>query len=256
MCYTAESATLKKLKYAEHRGDEHEVEALLRKLEELQILKTPKYHVSGFSHPQLMVFTNHEPLKPQAFYWGLIPAWSKTLADAKKGWNNTLNARGESIFEKPSFRNSAKSKRCLIYLDAFYEHHHANKQTYPFRIAMKDASPMAIAGLWEEWTDKETGVIFQTTTIVTTEGNPLMTKIHNNPKAEGSRMPVILPKEKQDEWLIDCKTDLDRKHLESMIKPLDESLLEAHTVARLLGKEAIGNVKEAENKVEYPELIF
>lgn len=254
MCYNTEAGCRRALKYAMLRGDEKMIDMLLKRLKEFERGKIPLYHVSGFAHPKLMVFTNLEPFTPQHFTWGLIPAWTKTLADAKKLWNNTLNARGETIFEKPAFRTPAKLKRCLIYLDAFYEHHHANGRTYPFRISMKDDSPMAIAGLWDEWVDTQTGEIYLTTTIVTTEANPMMTRIHNNPKAEGPRMPVILPKERQDEWLIDYKSDEDKKHLQSLIKPFDETLLKAHTVGPLLGKNAMANTVEAEREVVYADL--
>lgn len=257
MCYDAESATLLSLKYALHRGDHHAAEQLQKQLDELILTRGPSYHVSGFSFPGLIAFTNQQPFTPVLLSWGLIPGWIKTAADAKKIRAQTLNAKGETIFEKPSFRNPAKNKRCIIYLDAFYEHHHANKQTYPFRIAMKDGSPMAVAGLWDEWLDRETGEIFKTTTIVTTSGNPLMAKIHNNPKAEmGPRMPVILEKEKQDEWLITCKTEADKEHLLGLIKPFDENKLTAYTVGRLRGKQAVGNVPAVENAYIYNELKF
>src|SRR5438067_1941610 len=119
MCYTAESLTLKAYKYAIHRGDLNYAEELARKLNDLDPTRFPFYHVSGFAHPKLMVFTNEKPMEPQFYVWGLIPCWTKTEKDAKKIWNQTLNARGETIFEKPAFRGSAKSKRCLVYLDAF-----------------------------------------------------------------------------------------------------------------------------------------
>lgn len=254
MCYTAEAGTKAALKYATHRGDKDAIKRLEIELERLSVLKEPKFQVSGFTHPKLPVFTNQAPYKAQELIWGLIPAWTKTMEEGKKIWNNTLNARGESIFEKPSFRSSAKTKRCLIYLDAFYEHHHANKKSYPFRIVMKNDEPMAIAGLWEEWVDKTSGEIISTCSIVTTIGNPLMRKIHNNPNAEGPRMPVILSKETQNEWLMECKTDLDRKHIESLIKPLDEMQLKAYTVAKLQGKNAIGNLPEVEKEILYLEL--
>ncbi|MCC6370217.1 MAG: SOS response-associated peptidase [Bacteroidia bacterium] len=254
MCYTTEALTVSTIKYARHRGDYHLAEELERKLNELLTNREPKYYVSGFTHPSLLIFTNQQPYTPQLFTWGLIPSWTKTLADGKKFWNNTLNARGETIFEKPSFKDSAKNKRCLIYIDAFYEHHHYNKQTYPFRIALKSGEPMSLAGLWQEWTDRSTGEILQTFSIVTTVGNPIMTKIHNNPKAEGPRMPVILTKETQDEWLIDCKTEQDKEHLQSLIKPLDENLLTTYTVGRISGKNSMANTKEAENEVIYNEL--
>ena len=80
--------------------------------------------------------TNEKPLQPQLFHWGLIPAWVKDNQTAQTIVNQTVNARGETIFEKPAFKSSAKNKRCIVYVDAFYEHHHANGKTYPFRIAM------------------------------------------------------------------------------------------------------------------------
>src|SRR5688572_19919691 len=137
MCYHVESATLHAIKYAIHRGDFHLAEELQRKLDELLIKQEPRFHVSGFAHPQLIAFKQQDPYSPSLLNWGLIPMWTKSGTDAKKVRTQTLNARGETIFEKPSFKNSAKNKRCIIYLDAFYEHHHANKQTYPFRISMK-----------------------------------------------------------------------------------------------------------------------
>lgn len=243
------------IEYARLRGNHTTVEALEKMLEELGFSKKPLYHVSGFAHPELLAFTNESSSTPVPLQWGLVPTWTKSAADAKKVRTQTLNARGETIFEKPSFRGPAKSRRCLIYVDAFYEHHHANKQTYPFRIAMKDGTPMIFAGLWEEWVDKESGEIHKTCSIVTTVGNPLMAKIHNNPKAEmGPRMPVILLPEQQDEWLIECKTELDKQHLVSLIKPLPPELLQAHTVGRLQGKNAIGNIPEVRLPFSYPDL--
>ena len=256
MCYDVESQTKAALKKAQMRGGSlEEIEALKMKLEQFKA-ETPYYHVSGFAHPKLLAFTDKDPLEPQFFKWGLIPAWVKDKISAGQLSNQTLNARGETIFEKPSFQSSAKTKRCLIYLDAFYEHHHFKGKTYPFRISFKDDSPLPVAGLWSEWIDKETGEIIPTLSIVTTEANTLMQKIHNNPKAEGPRMPVIFTKETQNEWLIPCTNEDDKKHIQSLIKPCDENLLNAYTVGRLKGKEAVGNIPEIENEIKYPELTF
>ena len=251
MCYTDEAQTKAAIKYAQHKSfDAAIIKKLQLKLETLSY--TPFYHVSGFAHPKILVFTDAEPLEPKLFHWGLIPSWTKDEEGAKKIVNQTLNARAETIFEKPAFRSSAKNKRCLVYLDAFYEHHHLNGKTFPFRIAMKDDSPMAMAGLWEEWANPMgSGELIQTFTIVTTKGNAMMKKIHNNPKLEGPRMPVILPKEKQDEWLDPAANQMQ---LESLLKPFDETLLEYRTVGKLLGKDAIGNKPEAEHKVKYQEI--
>jgi putative SOS response-associated peptidase YedK len=203
-----------------------------------------------------MVFTNEKPDEPQAFVWGLIPSWVKSAVDAKKFYNQTLNARGETIFEKPSFKTPAKSKRCLVYIDGFYEFYHAGGKTYPFHIVMKDDSPMALAGLYDEWVNKETGEIVHSVTLVTTKANETMSRIHNNPKADEARMPVILPKEKQNEWLAPIHSDEDRKRIEALIVPFDDSQLKYYTVRPLKGKNAVGDTPEALEEFEYPELAL
>ena len=92
------------------------------------------FHVSGFSHPNIFIYTNEDPNKPTLSTWGLVPFWIKTNEDQLSIWNKTLNARSETIYQKPSFRASAKDKHCLIYIDGFYEHHHYKGKTYPFYI--------------------------------------------------------------------------------------------------------------------------
>ena len=129
----------------------------------------------------------------------------------KKQWNNTLNARGETIFKLNSFRKAANESRCLIYIDGFYEHHHFGKQTYPFYIFKKDLSPLPLAGLYTEWTNPETHGRLLTFSIVTTTGNELLSKIHNNPKLKEARMPVILHEELADQWLAKLEGEKDQK---------------------------------------------
>lgn len=257
MCYDVTSATYAKLKYARHRGgDPDYLDALQAELDLLMSGMPANYHASGFSHPKLLVFTNLAPFKPQAFSWGLIPSWTKDREAAKTISNITLNARGETIFDKPSFRAAAKSKRCLIMVDSFFEHHHLGKQTFPFRIALKNEEPITLAGLWEEWTDKETGELVQTCSIVTTVGNEVMSKIHNNPKAEGPRMPVILPQHIQDKWLEPINSETDKQAIQNLIQPYDANELVYHPVRRLKGKEAIGNQPLATEPFEYAELAL
>jgi putative SOS response-associated peptidase YedK len=256
MCYDITSALYAKLKYARHRGDSEEEIAQIRdELENWLSQNQGYYHVRGFSHPKMMVFTNDDPLKPQAFRWGLIPGWVKDNKSAFTLWNSTLNARGETIWEKPSFRNAAKNKRCLIYIDAYYEFHHLKGKTYPFRIAAADESPLVVAGLWEEWVDKETGELIETATMVTTAGNQHLSKIHNSPKLEcGPRMPVFLSREEQNEWLIPCKTEADKAHLDSLIRSYPDELLTYKTSPRLAGKEYPGNIPAITEEYKYPEL--
>lgn len=255
MCYDIKTSLETQLKRAKRFNDEKAIREIEEKL--LPYLDLPLYHTSGFSHPRLLIYTNKDPKLPVAATWGLVPHWVKDKVQLKKIWNNTLNARGETIFEKPSFRESAKHQRCLIYIDGFYEHHHFNGKTYPFFIRRKDTEPLILGGLWSDWVDTETGEILNTFSIVTTVGNSLLAKIHNNPKIEGPRMPLILPDEIADKWLNeDVPDNLLGKYFQELIKSYPENELEAYTVARLRGKEYQGNVEEISNPIAYEELVF
>lgn len=255
MCYDVAAGTKSALKYAKHRGDDPEMIAELEKQLQLWINTSAHFHaVSGFAHPHLLVFTDDKPYTPQSFQWGLIPFWVKQKSIAATLMNQTLNARAESMFDKPSFRESAKHKRCLVYVDAFYEYHHFNGKTFPYHIAMKDGSPMVFAGLWDEWTDRETGEVIPTVSIVTIKGNEIMSRIHNNPKLNEARMPAILLKSDQNQWLQPVQTEEDELKLTQWLQPIASELLECHTVRRLKGKEALGNVPEAAEEFIYQEL--
>ncbi|MBW1297829.1 SOS response-associated peptidase [Aquimarina litoralis] len=260
MCYDVKSSLRSQLKRAKHYGDTKKIAEIEKELAPLTDL--PIHHRQGHSHPKLLIYTNESPEVPVVSQWGLVPFWVKDNTQRKSISKSTLNARGETIFEKASFRDSAKKKRCLIYVDGFYEHHHfkpeneSKAKTYPFYIHRKDGEPIIFAGLWSEWLDKETGELINTFSIVTTEGNDLLTKIHNNPKLKGPRMPVILPDELADKWLNPNEEELDKQVLEDLIKPYPEEELTAYTVGRLRGKDYAGNVEEISNEVVYEELVF
>lgn len=254
MCYDIKASLEAQLTRAQREQDYQAIEEIMEKL--IPLTDLPIHHVSGFSHPELLIYTDRSLNFPEVATWGLVPHWVKGDEQRKKLWNQTLNARGETIFEKPSFRNAAKNNRCIVYVDGFYEHHHFGGKTYPFYIHRKDLEPLALAGLWSEWTDNGTGGSINTFTIVTTEGNPLLAKIHNNPKLKGPRMPFILPLELEDKWLIHIDDEVDQKSIEELIQSYPEEELTAHTVTRLRGKEYIGNVKEVSDSFEYEELEF
>ena len=105
------------------------------------------------------------------------------------------------MFDKPSFRAAARKRRGIIVIDSFYEHHHFLGKAYPFNVRYADESAMVVAVLWEEWTDKSTGELLKTFSMVTTEGNELMSVLHNSPKLDGPRMPVFLQGEAIAHWL-------------------------------------------------------
>ena len=254
MCYDIKASLEAQLNRAKRIGDQRAMEEIQEEL--IPLTDLPLNHVSGFSHPKLLIYTDRSPVYPEVSSWGLVPHWVKNKDQLKKLWNNTLNARGETIFEKPSFREAAKNSRCILYIDGFYEHHHFKGKTYPFYIQKKDQSPMALAGLWSEWYDGETNTMLNTFSIVTTVGNSLMAKIHNNPKLEGPRMPVILPSQLENLWLKPVHNDLDKEQLETLITAFPENELEAYTVGRLRGKEYMGNVPEVSEELVYEELVY
>ncbi len=254
MCYDIKASYQAQLKRARRRNDLQAIDEVMEKLVPLTDL--PIHHASGFSHPELLIYTDRSPNFPEVATWGLFPFWVHDQEQLKKLWNNTLNARGETIFEKPSFRESAKHHRCIIHVDGFYEHHHYNGKTYPFFIHDKDNEPLALAGLWSEWRNEETRGTLNSFSIVTTEGNTMMGKIHNNPKLKGPRMPLILPEELEDSWLRPIEDELDQKSIQELIHSSAEGELVAHTVAKLRGKEYAGNTESISDEVSYPDLVF
>ncbi|WP_281542398.1 SOS response-associated peptidase [Maribacter aestuarii] len=253
MCYDIQANLETQLRRAMRDSDIHVIEEIKTKLERLT--GHPYYHTTGFKHPKLLIYTNESPKKPVVSQWGLAPYWVKDKKQLYSAWNKTLNARGETIFDLKSFKSSAINRRCIIPVDGFYEHRHYKGKTYPHYIYRKDGEPMNLGGLWREWTDKVSGEILNTFSIVTTTANPMMEKIHNNPAASDEpRMPLILLDELEEKWLEDYEEELAEQAVTELIKPFPEELMDYHTVDRLRGKEYKGNVPEIDEEVEYPEL--
>lgn len=252
MCYDVEQQHWRVVKHLKRFGTQEEYEKAFADYQrKWNPNSDPKgFHLAGFSHPDLLIALSISPLKIEKAKWGLIPFWVKDEKQALQIWNKTINARGETIFEKPSFRKAAKDGRCLIIVDSFFEHHHFNKQSFPFRIKLKNGEPMIIAGIFDKWVNKQTGEEILTTAIVTTAANPLMAKIHNNPKVPSPRMPLILSESDARNWL-GATNKLD---IESLIRPSDEQQLEVYTVQTLRGKSALGDVPDAIEPFNYPEL--
>ena len=211
---------------------------------------TPMYHSSGFDHMDIPVITNEATNSIQLFSWGLIPEWVKDKEKAIKIQNATLNARDDTLFQKPSFKKAATLRRCLVLIDGFYDHHWKDKQSYPFYIQQKDGDSMALGGIWETW--KYEDVFRNTVSIITTEPNHRMAWIHNRPRAsEGPRMPFILSKYNEAAWL---DSTLSPREVSDMIRPYPEELLKDHTVNRLRGKSYPGNIPEIRQSYNYQEL--
>jgi len=154
---------------------------------------------NGFEHPKTPVIANCNVNSINMFQWGLIPSWATDKSIQKY----TLNAKIETIHEKPSFKSSL-NKRCLVLCDAFYEWQWLDskgKRKQKYKIYLPNNESFAFAGLWNEWTDKNTGEIIKSYTILTTEANELMSKIHNSKK----RMPIVLRNGKESDWLVENK---------------------------------------------------
>lgn len=252
MCY--ESAQLAERIYRDAirtGASEEELEYLRRNWEEKKRHKPSAkyYHVSGFEHPELVAFyKKDEHLEVDHFTWGLIPHWVKDENQATEIWNKTLNARGETLFEKPSFKDAALSNRIVIPLDGFYEHHHKNGKTFPHFIQQTNGETMLVAGISSKWMHPISGVPIQSLSIVTTKGNELMQEIHNNPKLKEPRMPLILGEDNAQHWLDD-----DIETAQSLLEP-STAAMKAHPVRRLKGNNAVGNVPEVQESFYYPEL--
>ena len=156
--------------------------------------------------------------------WGLIPHWAKDL----KIGSRMINARAETVAEKPSFRTALQRRRCLVLAVEFYEWQRDGKNKRPMRIVMRSGEPFAFAGLWETWRDPE-GTVIPSCTIITTTPNDLLKPIHN-------RMPVILSRDLEDFWL-DESVD-DPAALTSVLTPYPDDAMEAYEVSSLVNSVA------------------
>ena len=256
MCYNLEYHAKRLIMEAEKIGiPKQQVEQLREYLKKQQANSSQDlYNANGMTHPSLLVISNDKSQYIQEMEWGLIPNWVNNTELANDIRNKTINARGESIFEKASFKSSAKYRRCVIVADSFFEHHHKFGKKFPYNIRRKDESPMLIAGLWDEWNDFDSGEIRRTFSIVTCEANSLLEEIHNNPKHSDARMPVLLESNEANTWLKDIHNPHDKKDILDLIKSYPSEKLDAYTVQRLLGHQSLGNGPEVIKEHKYSEL--
>jgi putative SOS response-associated peptidase YedK len=180
----------------------------------------PRYNIAP-SQP-ILAIPNDGKNTADFFLWGLIPSWAKDPTIA----NKLINARGETIAEKPSFRGGFKYKRCLIPADGFYEWKSlvSTKTKTPYFIHLKDRKPFAFAGLWDEW-QSPSGDALRTCTIITTIPNELMSTLHN-------RMPLILSKKNYADWLDPAPRTPDS--LLHLIQPFPSDDMSAYPVSTMV----------------------
>ncbi|MCA9493307.1 MAG: SOS response-associated peptidase [Myxococcales bacterium] len=194
----------------------------------------PRYNIAPTNEVACVVREgDHDVMK--TFRWGLIPSWAKDRKMAYK----TINARAETVASKPAFRSAFKRRRILVLADGFYEWERTDpKNKVPHLIQLREGKPFGMAGLWERWTDPESGEDVYSCTIVTTGPNTLMNGIHD-------RMPVILPAESWATWL---DPDVqDPAKLTELLVPYPAEDMQERAVSR-----KVGDVKNKDEDVQGP----
>lgn len=185
----------------------------VKRRDRLETLGTPKYNI-GPTINLPAIRTEDEGDAWALLRWGLIPRWAK---DLKAGYK-TINARAETVAEKPAFRDAYRRRRCLLPISSFYEWRKTPSGKQPFAIRIQDEEMFTLAGLWEEWTSPD-GEVIESCTVVTTEANALMSGIHD-------RMPVIVDKDERDVWL-----RADPATAAHVMRPYDPGRMEAYKVS-------------------------
>lgn len=183
--------------------DANSIQTYFPWLDEIPPQIVPRYNIAP-TQP-IAAISNQHPNKVDHFLWGLIPFWAKDPSIASR----MINARGETLAEKASFKNAYKRRRCLILADGFYEWAKVpgQKAKQPYYIRLEDGAVFAFAGLWEEWQSPE-GSQIKSATIITTEPNALVKKVHD-------RMPVILHPKDYARWL--SRKEISPKELQPLL---------------------------------------
>jgi putative SOS response-associated peptidase YedK len=191
----------------EHFATRFAVESLPDDLE-------PRYNIAPTQ--SIPVITRNSPNRVELMRWGLIPSWAK---DASIG-NKMINARAETVAEKPSFKRALAARRCLVPCSGFYEWRRDDKSKVPYFIFVRNTELFSFAGLYELWKNPS-GNLVRSYTIITTTPNKLMENIHN-------RMPVILRPEDEDVWL-DAESDM--AHVLSLLEPFPADQMDCYAVS-------------------------
>ncbi len=173
---------------------------------------TPRYNIPPGD--DLASIRNEAPEAIDLLQWGLIPHW----VDDPDDWPKPINARAETVADKPAFRDAFDNRRCLVLADGFYEWGGERGRKQPFRVTRADEEPFAMAGLWESWGDN--GEQLETVTIITTDSNETIAPIHD-------RMPVILEPNEEAAWL---ETD-DGAALSSLLDPFPDDLTATYPIS-------------------------
>jgi putative SOS response-associated peptidase YedK len=169
-----------------------------------------------------VVVRNEERNELMPMRWGLVPSWAQ---DPSMG-QRMINARSETLLEKPSFKQLVSTRRCIVPADGFYEWRRESSRKVPMWIHLKSRTPFAFPGLWDCWVDRDTGSRLYTFTIMTTRANALVRQIHD-------RMPVICDAALGRQWL-EGPFGARKLALELVLQPLPSERMEAHEVSTLV----------------------
>lgn len=192
-------------------------EHVILDLFEIQTLppQTARYNVAP-TQDVLAVRTGEDAREAAMLRWGLIPHWAKDKAIGSR----MINARAETVAEKPAYREAFAQRRCLVVADGFIEWQRQGKKKQPFHIRLRSGLPFGFAGLWDRWRDED-GQWLQTCTVLTTEPNDLVAPVHD-------RMPVIVPQNAHERWL---DPSSDRGSLKELFAPFPSDLMESVAVS-------------------------
>lgn len=182
---------------------------------------TYREHYNAAPGQMLPVIINEQPQLVHNFKWGLIPFWAK---DIRIGYK-MINARAETVLEKPSFRHPMKTSRCLVLADSYYEWEKRGKEKIPYRIMMADDNAFAMAGIWSTWRDAEKKPIYSFS-ILTVGANKLTSNVHD-------RMPAILPPDREQDWI---KMDIPPAEVVSLCNPFPDNEMKMYRVSDLVNK--------------------
>jgi putative SOS response-associated peptidase YedK len=175
----------------------------------------PNFNIAPTHYTPVVTLDNRSHL--QLYRWGLIPSWAKDKSIGSK----MINARVETLDEKPAFKRLVNSQRCIIALDGFYEWKREGNTKVPYRIVTVDQSIFGVAGVWDSWRDGQTGELIHSYTVITMPANHMMSIIHD-------RMPAILLKQNESTWL---DQDVSAKDAMSVLIQYPDEAMEAYTVS-------------------------
>lgn len=201
-------------------------------IEIAQDIFNEQYQINAFNFPECSVITASSQI--QVFNWGLVPFWVRTETDADEIRKMTLNARADTLFQKPSFRESIMRRRCLIPSTGYFEWRHEGNRKIPYYIFLKEEEIFSMAGIYDTWLDKVTGKKYITFSIITTDANPLTDYIHNTKH----RMPAILSTADEENWL---NPNLTKDEIASLLKPFEAERMDAYVIQNDFMRKAPGD---------------